>query len=84
MSGVDHEDERERTTDDVSKREGLHQNQSRFPGLGSARRRPAYRPSGVRHTRGMSVVLALVRNVGTRAVMRRENSLRGGSTKGER
>ena len=51
--------------------------------MGGTRKGPAYWPSGVRHTRGMSVVLALVWNVGTLAVMGRENPISGGPTKGE-
>src|SRR5215471_14748332 len=45
------------------------------------RQGPAYWPRGVRHTRGMSVVLALVWNVGTCGMMPRENPISGHPTK---
>ncbi len=40
-------------------------------------------PSGVRRTRGMSLVQAFVRNVGTLPMMSRENPISGSPTKGE-
>ncbi len=64
-SGVDHEGERERTTDDVSKSYGWHQNRGCLVVPGGAWRVPADWPGGVRHKGGASVVWALVRNSGT-------------------
>ena len=65
MSGEDQGDERKRTTDEVSKIYGRRQNwglsvpQDKFVG------EPADCPSGVRHRSGVTLIQALVRNVGT-------------------
>jgi hypothetical protein len=64
-AGVDHEGERKRTTDDVSKDNVWHRNRGWFVAPGRAWRVPVDWPGGVRHGGGASVVWALARNVGT-------------------
>ncbi len=64
MSGEDQGDERKRTIDEVSKIEMTSELvASRTPG--SAWGRPAYCLSGVRHKDGVTLIEALVWNVGT-------------------
>ncbi len=65
MSGGDQGDERKRTIDEVSKIEMTSKRvASRTPGL--VQGRPVYCLSGVRHKDGVTLIQALVRNVGTR------------------
>ena len=64
MSGEDQGDERKRTIDEVSKTEVTSKRvASRTPGL--VQGKPAYCLSGVRHKDGVTLIQALVWNVGT-------------------
>ena len=60
-----HGDERERTTDDVSKHFLATSNQERVPLLGQGWGVPDDGPTGVRHGGGVTVILASMRNVRT-------------------
>ena len=64
MSGKDQGDEHKRTIDEVSKIEMTSKRvASRTPGL--VQEEPAYCLSGVRHKDGVTLIQALVGNVGT-------------------
>ena len=64
MSGEDQGDERKRTIDEVSKQEMTSKRAaSRTPGL--VQGKPVYCLSGVRHKDGVTLIQALVWNVGT-------------------
>ena len=78
VSGEVQGDERKRTTDEVSKIYGRRQNwglpvpQDKLVG------KPADCPSGVRHRSGVTLIQALVRNVGTcRPDVKGETQVRG-------
>jgi hypothetical protein len=64
VSGEDQGDERKRTIDEVSK---IEMTSKRVAGStpGSAQGKPTYCLSGVRHKDGVTLIQALVRNVGT-------------------
>ena len=64
MSGEDQGDERKRTIDEVSKTEMTSKRVAgRTPG--GVQGRPAYCLNGVRHKDGVTLIQALVGNVGT-------------------
>ena len=64
MSGEDQGDERKRTIDEVSKQEMTSKRAaSRTPGL--VQGKPVYCLSGVRHKDGVTLIQALMWNVGT-------------------
>ena len=65
LAGVDQGDEHKRTIDEASKPKGRRQNRrlDRLPGPVWAA--PAYGPVGVRRTGGVTLIQALMRNVGT-------------------
>ena len=65
MSGEYQGDERKRTADDVSKRIRRHQNRDCEVVLGEVQGEPADCLVGVRHTGGVTLIQALLRNVGT-------------------
>jgi len=64
-SGVDQEDERERTTVEVSKSFRWHQNRGLILSSGGVWEIPVYCPGGVRRVGGVSLVWASARNAGT-------------------
>jgi hypothetical protein len=59
------------------------QNGGRDPAPREVEGKPVYRLDGTRCTVGTSLILALLQNVGTRAVMLRENPISGGPRKGK-
>ena len=64
MSGEDQGDERKRTIDEVSKIE-MTSKRVTSSTLGPVQGKPVYCLSGVRHKDGVTLIQALVRNVGT-------------------
>jgi hypothetical protein len=67
-------DERKRTSDEASKSNRRHQNQSLIGALGKAWRQPAYRLCGVRYTGGVTFIRALVWNLRTWPAMPTEKA----------
>jgi hypothetical protein len=73
VSGECQGDERKQTTDEVSKGKGRRQNRGTVYTPGAVQGKPADRLDGVRHKGGVNLIRALMRNVGTRVLMPREN-----------
>jgi hypothetical protein len=72
MSGRDQGDERKRTTDEASKAYGRRQNWRLSLLQDKPRGKPAYCRGGVRRRGGVTLIQALVRNMGTCGPMVRE------------
>ena len=77
------EDERKRTTDEVSKRNESTSKLAAYQTPGSVRGRPADCPDGVRHKGGMNLIQAFVWNVGSCRPDAKGETQGGGPTKGE-
>ncbi len=81
--GIDQRDERKRTTDEVSKRNGSTSKLAAYGTPGSVRGKPAYCLDGVRHKSGMDLIEAFVWNVGSCRPDAKGETQGGGPTQGE-
>jgi len=83
VSGMNQEDERKRTTDEVSKRNQTRSKLAAYGTPGLVRGKPVYRPDGLRHKGGMNLIQAFVWNVGSCRPDVKGETQGGGPTKGE-